>query len=120
MQATIKKNAKTEGHRSELEAKGYEVSENETHLLVEVSEVVDGDYDLTTDEGRAAVGEAIAQKKGFSYKTKWLLPEESRSHSGIFALAKLGRLSAFVMSGPKAPKKSPVSEQTQEAINDIL
>ena len=100
MQATIKKNANTEGHAALLKGKGYEVSENETHLLVEVTEVVDGSYDLTTDEGRAAVREAIAQKKGFSYKTEWQLPDEDRTHNGIFALRKIGPLSAPVTLHP--------------------
>jgi len=120
MQATIKKSKSTKDHRASLESKGYEVSENETHLLVEVSEVVDGEVDLTTEEGLEQVREAIAQKKGFSYKTKWLIPGESRSHSGIFAVRKLGGFSSLVMKGPEAPKKPSASAVISAEMDSIF
>jgi len=120
MLATIKKNKNTSGHRAMLESKGYKVEENATHLLVEVTELVNGEYDLTKAEGREAVQAAISAKKGFDYRTKWTLPEETRSHSGIFALRKLGRLSAFVMKGPDAPKKPAVSDAMLAVLGTII
>lgn len=119
MKATIKKNANTVNHRETLEKQGYQVEETDTHLVVEVNNVVDDKVDLTTDEGKEKVQAAIASHNAFSYKTEWLLPGEDRAHKGIFALRKLGRLSALVMKAPAPPKPDPVNDETRAIASQL-
>lgn len=117
--ASIKINDNTRGHRATLESKGYEVTEVDGRYVVTIDGPVHEELvNLTTQEGREAVRQVIAQKGCFTYKTHWLLPGESRTHNGIFALRKLGILSAFVMRPEK--KKPETSSLDKDLVDDLL
>jgi len=117
--ASIKLNSNTRGHVAILRDKGYSVEEEEDYLLVEIEgEVCSGLVNLTTEEGRAYVKDLIAGHGCFTYKTNFLLPGEERTHSGIFALRKIGALSAFVMK-PEVEKKQSTSLD-KDLITDLL
>jgi hypothetical protein len=136
MKGYIRINNKTRGHREMLEAQGYEVEEvtrqvtnkktgetkDATFYAVTVTDFVEGVVDLTTDEGKATVREAIAAKKAFTYRTEWLIPGQDRSHKGFYALSKLGRLSAMVMTPEQAEKvnKSAVSAEMNNILDELF
>jgi len=64
------------------------------------------------------VRETIEQKGCFTYKTPFVLPGTEDARSGLFIVAKLGSLSAFVMKPHKAKKAS--TSISDELLDDLL
>jgi hypothetical protein len=127
MQVKIKVGENTQNHINILKERGYEVQtvvENGAeHYAVECAEHLDAGVavDLNTDEGKQFVRDAVASHKMFGYRTQFILPGETEPRSGIFVVAKLGPLSAFVAKGeqPKPEKKDPVTEGMHNVLSDL-
>ena len=108
IKARIKLNKNTSGHQALLQDKGYETSVDGDFLVVDVPGPVlgkDTTVNLTTDEGRNLVRETIEAHGCFTYQTRFILSDgQEKPFFGLVAVMKIGALSAFVMSSPKASK----------------
>lgn len=114
--ARIKLSNKTDGHKARLEKKGYEVEiveeGKDKYLQIQCSGVHEDTVDTTTSEGREEIQEILSQKKLFTYRTSFKIENENgeaETHRGLWAVMRLGALSAFVAKPvvEKKPKEKP-------------
>lgn len=120
MKGRIKKNKATTGHGEALRKLGYEVAEDEEAYEVEITGVHEEPVDLTTDEGRETVQQVVADKKAFSYKTPFTIPDVDGQRSGIFAVRQLGSLSCLVVKPVKAGSRKPAVSEAVKGISEAL
>lgn len=118
----------TKGHKAVLKAQGYGCSvgeelvgtEKKQVLSVECAGFIDKEsFDLNTEADQEKVKQAIANKKLFTYRTKFKIPGNGDTfYSGIYACRRLGPLSAFVARDPSA---APVTKKgVSDAMSGIL
>lgn len=112
----IKKNKNTAQHVENLRKLGYEVAENDEVIRVQCSGVHEEPVDMTDAEKAAAtISEIVAQKKVFSYATRFLFEGYENPLFGGVACGQLGKLSCLVTKKEKKAKKA-----SNPAVTDIV
>lgn len=111
MQANIKIGTRTAHHANTLQALGYKVDTNATHLLVEVAAIHTEEFAWTTEN----VAALVKARKALCYTTP-IRFSDGKVYDSIIACGRMGKLSCLMMNPPKAPK----APKTDAMLDEIL